>query len=171
VFVDGARHRNCEGLYTRNTTMDVSHVMSSPPATCRATTQLGQAAKMMADHNRGCLPVVDDGGHLIGLITDRDISLTVADRHRNPWQLAVREAMTTSVVSCAPDDPIDKALKIFSDLGVRRLPVVDRAGHVKGVLSIDDLVMNAGEAGLPGEAVLRTIKNVCNAETGKPIER
>jgi len=49
--------------------------------------------------------------------------------------------------------------------------VVDRAGHVKGVLSIDDLVMNAGEAGLPVEAVLKTIKNVCNAETGKPIER
>jgi CBS domain-containing protein len=151
--------------------MNVSHAMSFPAATCRATTQLGQAAKMMADHNCGCLPVVDDEGHLIGLITDRDISLTVGDRHKNPWQLAVRDAMTSSVVSCALDDPIDKVLKTFSDMGVRRLPVVDRAGYVKGVLSIDDLVLNAGQAGLSGEAVLKTMKDVCNAETGKPIER
>jgi CBS domain-containing protein len=151
--------------------MNVCQVMSSPPATCRATTQLGQAAKMMADHNCGCLPVVEEGGHLIGLITDRDISLTVANRHRNPWQLAVREAMTKAVVSCAPDDPIDKVLTTFSELGVRRLPVVDPAGHVKGVVSIDDLVLNAGRAGLPEEAVLRTLRSVCSAETGKLIER
>src|SRR4030095_9827923 len=121
-------------------TMQVNQLMSSPPETCRATTQLGQAAKTMADHNCGCLPVVDEGGHLIGLITDRDISLTVANRHRNPWQLAVREAMTKAVVSCAPDGPIDRGLPTFSELGVRRLPVVDPAAHAKGVVSIDDLV-------------------------------
>jgi CBS domain-containing protein len=151
--------------------MHVSHLMSSPPETCRARTQLGQAAKMMADYNCGCLPVVDDADHLIGLITDRDIALMVAGRHKNPWQIAVREAMTKGVVSCAPDDSIDKALMTFTELGVRRLPVVDQAGRVKGVLSIDDLVLNAGVAGLSEDAVLRTIRAVCSAETGRLIER
>jgi len=150
--------------------MIVSQVMSWPPATCRATTQLGQAAKMMADHNCGCLPVVDAGGYLIGLITDRDISLTVAHRHKNPWQIAVRDAMTMGVVSCAPDDPIDKVLAIFTELGVRRLPVIDNVGHVKGVLSIDDLVLHSGSAGLPDQSVLQTVRSVCSAETGKPAE-
>jgi len=147
--------------------MDVSRFMSSPPATCRGTTQLGQAAKMMADHNCGCLPVVDDGGHLIGLVTDRDISLTVADRHRNPWQIAVREAMTTRVVSCAVDDPIDTVLATFTELGVRRLPVVDQAVRVKGVLSIDDVVLHSGRAGLSDQAVLRTLRSVCSASPSR----
>jgi CBS domain-containing protein len=78
--------------------------------------------------------------------------------------------MTKAVVSCAPDDPIERVLTTFSDLGVRRLPVVDQAGHVKGVLSIDDLVLHAGRPGLPEEAVLRTLRSVCRAETGKLIE-
>jgi CBS domain-containing protein len=151
--------------------MQVSHVMSSPPETCRATTQLGQAAKIMADYNCGCLPVVDDGGYLIGVITDRDISLTVASRHKNPWQLAVRDAMTRRVVSCAPDDPIERALATFTELGVRRLPVVDGIGHVKGVLSVDDLVLHAGRNGLSEQAVMKVLRNVLGAETGKLIER
>ena len=90
--------------------MRVSHAMSAPARTCRAGTELGQAAKMMTVHNCGCLPVVDDGGHLIGVITDRDVASTVASRHQNPWQLAVRDAMTKDVESCAADDPIERAL-------------------------------------------------------------
>jgi len=82
----------------------------------------------------------------------------------------VRDAMTRSVVSCAPDDPIDKALKTFSDLGVRRLPVVDPAGHVTGLLSIDDLVLHAGQRGLPDDAVFQTIRSICGAETGKALQ-
>jgi CBS domain-containing protein len=151
--------------------MLVSHAMSAPARTCRASTQLGQAARMMTVYNCGCLPVVDDGGHLIGVITDRDVSSTVAARHQNPWQLAVRDAMTKDVESCTADDPIERALEIFGLVGVRRLPVVDRAGHVKGVLSVDDLVLHAGKAGLSDEAVLSTLKSVCGAETGRVPER
>lgn len=151
--------------------MQVSQAMSAPARTCRGNTQLGQAAKMMSANNCGCLPVVDDRGYLIGLITDRDISVTVADRHQNPWQLSVRDAMTKSVVSCAPDDPIDKALKVFSELGVRRLPVVDPAGHVTGLLSIDDLVLHAGQRGLPEDAVFQTLRSICGAETGKALHQ
>jgi CBS domain-containing protein len=151
--------------------MQVSQAMSSPARTCRGNTQLGQAAKMMAENNCGCLPVVDNGGYLIGLITDRDISVTVAERHQNPWQLAVRDAMTKAVVSCAPEDPIEQALTTFSDLGVRRLPVVDRAGHVTGLLSVDDLVLHAGQHGLSEEAVLGMLKSICSAETGKVLQR
>ena len=151
--------------------MRVSHLMSFPPETCRATTQLGQAAKMMADHNCGCMPVVDDAGHLIGLITDRDIALTIADRHKNPWHLVVRDAMTTDVATCAPDDPIESALAMFNELGVRRLPVVNEIGHVKGVLSIDDLVLHSGRTGLSDQAVLKTLRSICSAETGQPVER
>jgi CBS domain-containing protein len=151
--------------------MQVSQAMSTPARTCRGNTQLAQAAKMMAANNCGCLPVVDDGGYLIGLITDRDISITVADRHQNPWQLAVRDVMTKSVVSCTPDDPIETALTIFSDLGVRRLPVVDAAGHVTGLLSIDDLVLHAGQRGLPEDGVFQTLRSICSAETGKILQR
>ena len=151
--------------------MQVSSLMSSPAQTCRGNTQLGQAAKQMAAGNCGCLPVVDDRGHLIGLITDHDIAATVADRHQSAWQLTVRDAMTRQVVSCAPDDHIDDALAAFSRLGVRRLPVVDRAGHVSGLLSIDDLVLHAGKGGLSEGAVFNTLRSVCSAETGRAVER
>ena len=151
--------------------MHVSNVMSSPPATCRSTTQLGQAAKAMAEHNCGCLPVVDDRGCLIGLVTDRDVCLMVADRHKSPWQVAVRDAMTQAVVSCAPEDTIESALAKFEELGVRRLPVVDQGGHVKGLLSIDDLVLYAGQSDLSEQAVMKAFRAVCRAETGKVVER
>ena len=149
--------------------MLVSHAMSAPARTCRATTQLGQAANMMTVHNCGCQSWTRKVA-LIGVITDRDASSTVAARCQNPWQLAVRDAMTKDVESCAADDPIERALEIFGHVGVRRLPVVDHARHVKGVLSVDDLVLHAGQAGLSHEAVLTTLKCVCGAETGRVPE-
>ena len=78
--------------------------------------------------------------------------------------------MTKDVESCAADDPIERALKIFGRVGVRRAAVVDRAGQVKGVLSVDDLVLHAGAAGLSDQPVLNTLKSVCGAETGRVPE-
>ena len=148
--------------------MVIRDVMSSPPATCRRSTPLAEAAELMSRHNCGCLLVVDDRGHLSGLVTDRDIALALAVRP-NTWGLGVRDAMTRQVESCDPDDDIERAVEQFRGLGVRRLPVVSGDGKVEGLLSIDDSVLHAGLSGLPVAAVLETMRAVAVAETGKEI--
>ena len=146
--------------------MHVKDVMSYPPEICHPSTPIGEAARTMSAHNRGCLPVVDARGRLVGLITDRDVCLTVAGQTRDVSHTTVRESMTRDVLFCAPDDPVEQALAMFREHGVRRLPVVDVEMRLKGVLSLDDLVRHAGVDGLSWEAVLRTLKSVYTAETG-----
>ena len=60
--------------------MLIKDVMSSPPATCRRGTRLSEAARVMARENCGCLLVVNEAGRLAGLITDRDLALTLASQ-------------------------------------------------------------------------------------------
>lgn len=149
--------------------MHVKEIMSSPPETCRPSTPLWEAASTMQAHNRGCLPVVDGGGRLVGMITDRDVCLTVVGQPRNLSQTPVRESMTRDVLFCAPDDSVERALAMFAEHGVRRLPVVDSGRRLRGVLSLDDLVRHAGVDGLAWEAVLRTLQSVYTAETGSRV--
>jgi len=143
--------------------MLVKDLMTEPAKTCRVTTLLGDAARIMLDEECGCLPVIDARGHLAGMITDRDICLTVAERHKSPWEIPVRDAMTSKVFAVTPGDHIDAALVAMKEHRVRRLPVIDDKGHLKGVLSIDDLVRNTGVARgrLAADAVIDVLRHVC----------
>lgn len=143
--------------------MQVKDLMTTPARTCRVTAPLAEAAKTMLDESCGCLPIVDARGHLVGILTDRDICLAVATRHERPNDIPVREAMTSRVFTCGPDDPIDTALVTMKEHRVRRLPVVDAKGRLKGVLSADDMVRNTGLARgrLTAEAVIDVLRHVC----------
>jgi len=145
--------------------MLIKDVMSSPPTTCHRGTRLSEAARLMARENCGCLLVVNDAGHLAGLITDRDLALTLASQPAAAT-LPVAHAMTAAVETCLPDEPIEQALARLSSSGVRRLAVVSSAGKTVGLLSIDDLVLRAGTATLPVQAVIDTFQDVCRAEVG-----
>jgi len=145
--------------------MTVKQLMTTPVKTCRANALVGEAARMMLEENCGCLPVTDAKGHLAGILTDRDICLAVA-RHLDPTKTPVRDVMTVRVVSCGVEDYLDRALVEMKENRVRRLPVVDNRGVVKGVISIDDVIRNSGiaEGRLPGEAVVDVLRHICTPE-------
>jgi len=145
--------------------MTVKELMTAPVTTCRTTASLSEAARIMLHKNRGCLPVVDAHDRLAGIVTDRDVCFAVA-RHQNPSRTLVREAMTSHVVSCTIDDFIDRALVLMKEHRVRRIPVVDKRGAVKGLISIDDVIRNSGTAlgRLPAEAVVDVLRHLCTPE-------
>jgi CBS domain-containing protein len=88
------------------------------------------------------LPVVEDG-RTIGVITDRDLCLALAERDRKPSALEVREAMTPRVYSCRADDDVRGALSVMREHHVRRLAVLGERDRLEGVLSLDDAVFEA----------------------------
>ncbi len=125
--------------------MKVKEIMTVDPKACTTTTNLAEAASFVWDYDCGILPVVGDGGRVVGLITDRDICIGGATKNRNLSNIAVEEIMTGNVYSCAPEDDVRKALETIQQRKVRRLPVVAPDGTLEGLLSINDITLNAKE--------------------------
>jgi CBS domain-containing protein len=97
-----------------------------------------EALKRMAEENVGSM-LVFEGKELVGLISERDYSRKTILKGRLPKDTAVREIMTTSVVSVHPDDDIEECMELFTDKRVRHLPVIEK-GKVVGLVSIGDVV-------------------------------
>jgi CBS domain-containing protein len=123
--------------------MKVHDIMTRDVVTCRKDTDLMTAAKLMWQGRFGTLPVVEAHGRVVGILTDRDIAMAVATRQRNASHIAVYEAMSEKVRNCFADDEIGAALKQMEGGRVRRLPVLDSATNLAGILSIDDIALHA----------------------------
>jgi CBS domain-containing protein len=119
--------------------MNVAAVMTHEVYTCHPGDSLNTAANLMWEHDCGCVPVVNDGGRVVGMLTDRDICMAAYFRGVPLKALKVDETMSKSVHSCSPQDAIDAAEKIMSANKVRRLAVVDDSGHLCGMLSLNDI--------------------------------
>jgi CBS domain-containing protein len=100
---------------------------------------LAVAAQLMWEKDVGALPVVDDSGVAIAMITDRDISMAAFVQWVHLSESFVATAMSQRVFSCSPDDEIGHAAEIMRKNQVRRLPVVDAAGVPVGLLSLGDI--------------------------------
>src|SRR5579875_644085 len=103
--------------------MKVSDVMTSTPLFCRLETNLGAATELLWNGNCGFLPVVGEGGRLVGTITDRDICIALGTRHQLPGQITVAEVAPNTPISCGPDDDLRAALAIMRARKVHRLAV------------------------------------------------
>jgi predicted transcriptional regulator len=108
---------------TENHAMKIEQLMTPSPATCGLTENLAQAVERMWDGNCGIIPVVDDAGHVIAIVTDRDISIAAATRGRAPGDIRIDEMERKPVVSCRPEDTVKAALKLMKEHRVRRLPL------------------------------------------------
>jgi CBS domain-containing protein len=117
----------------------VHELMSAAPVTCHPYDSLNRAAQLMWEHDCGCVPVVDDLDHVIGIVTDRDICMGAYTQGRALAEIPVASVCTHEIQTCAPSDPLDKAEGQMITHQVRRLPVTDPDGHLVGVLSVSDL--------------------------------
>lgn len=119
--------------------------MTPEAKTCDEGANLAKAAELMSQNNCGILPVVTRAGKVVGLITDRDICVAGAKNNRPLANLHVDDVITGDVHSCRADDDIQTALRTMRENKVRRVPVLDAEGRLKGILSMDDVVMHAKE--------------------------
>ena len=104
--------------------MKVEDVMTKDVQTCRPETNLADAAMRMWRNDCGILPVVADGEKVVGVITDRDICMAGATRHRDQANIRVEEVISGKVYGCPPNVDIHEALKIMRKNQVRRLPII-----------------------------------------------
>jgi CBS domain-containing protein len=150
--------------------MKVRDIMTRDVVSCEKETTLGTAARLMLVGHFGTLPVVDSQGRLAGIITDRDIAMAAAARDRSAGHIAVHEAMTPTVRRCFSDDDVAGALKQMAEARVRRLPVIDAAGHLAGILSIDDIVRRALDrpGGISSVAFVQAIVQICSQPSIEP---
>jgi CBS domain-containing protein len=143
--------------------MRVRDIMTQPATTCAPETTIAIAGHLMEDTGCGILPVVDLRRRLLGVVTDRDLLLTLASTDRTASQLTVLEAMRTDVATCAPDDDLRFALEAMTRRAVRRLPVIDRDRHAIGVLSIDDIVRwGVVPGGVKAAYVVEALEQICD---------
>ncbi len=143
--------------------MKVSEIMSCPVPTCTPDTWLSQAARLMAAGNCGILPVVDSHGRVKGIITDRDVCLGIARSNRSPRAIRVHEVMSRTVAAVRAADDLSTALGKLSQARVRRMPVLDAADRLTGLLSFDDIVLRGAEAG--AVAIIRAMRALSRRRT------
>ena len=152
--------------------MRVKQLMTRDVKVCRAEDTLSRAAQLMWEHDCGCVPVIgtNGDGRLIGIITDRDIAMAAYTQGSPLSAIPVSTAMEREVLACHADDAINRAEALMRERKVRRLPVLDQHERLVGLLSLNDIVLEAQrEAGSgPGaevnaEELTETLAAVCRS--------
>ena len=111
-----------------------------------------EAAETMRLLNVGSLPVCD-GDRLVGMLTDRDITVRATAEGVDPRSTRVEVVMTPGVVYCFEDQDVGEAARVMQAHGVRRLPVLSQAKRLVGIISLDDIAVDAGQERTAGEVV------------------
>lgn len=123
--------------------MKVSQIMNRNVSCCRPHDTLDSAAGSLWDRDIGCLIVVGEDGQVEGVITDRDICMAAYTQGLSLRELKVASAMSKQLYTCSETDSLLAAEEKMRDHKVRRLPVVDKENQLVGVLSLNDLAIEA----------------------------
>lgn len=122
--------------------MRISDICTRDAVHVGAAASVREAAELMRKHHVGALVVVDqpNGERIpVGVVTDRDIVVSVVAAGVDPLSLAVGDVMTSVPATCSEDEDVFEAIETMCDRGVRRLPVVNANGGLAGMLSTDDI--------------------------------
>jgi len=126
--------------------------MTPAVVTVSRDTPLADAARMMRDSDVGPLPVADEG-RLVGVLTDRDITIRAVANGKDPFSTRVDEVMTPKVVCCLDTDEVERAAEMMQSAQLRRLLVVDEGGRLAGIVSLGDIAVRTGNDTLSGETL------------------
>jgi CBS domain-containing protein len=138
--------------------MRVHHLMTQKVACISPYDSIAQAARLMRECDCGALPVLDRGGRLVGMITDRDIAVRLVAQGVDTRQARVAHAMTGEAFACHVDDTLEECMRHMSRHQVRRLPVLDDRNRIVGMISLGDLAQHASEH--PGWGERRAITDM-----------
>jgi len=116
-------------------------VMTPEPTCCQASDSIVRVAQLMKTEDVGAVPVVESSSsrRLVGMVTDRDIVVKGLAAGRSVEDATVKEVMTSDVVTCREDDDVSKAVARMAESKVRRMPVVDGSGTLRGIIAQADI--------------------------------
>src|SRR6516225_7833707 len=150
--------------------MIVKDIMKRAVATSAPESDLASVIETMRERDCGFLPVVDSHGMVVGVVTDRDVCLASGTRHRPLARVSVKETMSHPVFSCFPDENVKVVLATMAKHRVRRLPVLNKTGHLEGVLSIDDVVSAPPRRGGPtADEIVAALKGIYAPRPIEPV--
>ena len=132
-----------------------NEVMTKNPIYCLPNDAVARAAQLMKNENIGPIPVIENEQtkKLVGIVTDRDLALRVVADGRDPKSTKVEEVMTRKVVTCRPDDDLQKALDAMSEHQLRRIPVVDDDNKLVGIIAQADVATRVNQPQKTAEMV------------------
>lgn len=137
------------GMMSTSSGTAVRDVMTRGVETVTPDTAISEAARKMRDLDVGSLPV-SDGSKLVGIVTDRDLSVRATASERDPNSTHVREVMSAQLTWVFEDEPADAAARVMRERQIRRLPVLDRSDRLVGVVALADLATDLGDDKLKG---------------------
>ncbi len=129
--------------------MQVRDVMTMGAECVRPSNTLQEAAQRMKNLNVGALPVCQND-RLVGLITDRDITVRAVAEACDARSTTVKDVMTPNVLHCFEDEDVQEAAQLMSVHQVRRLVVFSRDNRLVGIVSLGDLAVETGDERLAG---------------------
>lgn len=149
--------------------MTVRDLQTSNVKTVSPDTDLAVAAKLMWEGDCGAVPVVTDDRKVVGMITDRDICIAAATRSKSPADIRASEVIgeNNGIHAVKQDDDVRVALRAMRKHRVRRLPVVDNQQRLAGIVSINDMAINASPSlpdRVPAQEFLETFQAICAHE-------
>jgi len=134
--------------------LKIKEIETQHPEVVGPDAGLMEAAQKMRRLNVGMLPVCEKD-LLIGLLTDRDITVRATAEGRDPRQTKVRDIMSSEPVWCYEDQNVTVCVELMEQNQIRRLPVLDRTQHLVGIVSLGDLAIRSRNERLAGEVLNR----------------
>ena len=132
--------------------MQLKDVMTAEVEVIAPEASIYEAAETMRHRDIGPLPVCD-GERLVGMLTDRDITVRAVAAGRDPLTTPVREVMTSDVVYGFEDQAVEDAARLMEQYQIRRLPVLNRSQQLVGMVALGDLAVHAGTRPVAAEVL------------------
>jgi CBS domain-containing protein len=133
--------------------MRVNEVMTRGAECVKPADSIAHAAQRMKDLDVGALPVCGDSDRLVGMVTDRDITVRATAGASEPSRTTVQDVMTPDIVYVFEDQDVQEAARLMEKHQIRRLVVLNRDKRLVGIVSLGDLAAKAGSKDLSGEAL------------------
>ena len=156
--------------------MKVMDDRSVDVGTCHVEDPLTWPTRVMWEQDCGCVPVVDDEQHVIGMITDRDICMAAYSQGRPLGEMTVDSAMARNIVTCRQTDELSVAHERMREHQLRRLPVVDDDDLLVGLVTLADIARVTSQGATKAarqkgaEALLQTLAAVSKPRVGLALE-
>jgi CBS domain-containing protein len=132
--------------------MQLKDVMTPAVEVIAPEASIYEAAEKMSHLDIGPLPVCD-GERLVGMLTDRDITVRAVAAGRDPRMTHVRDIMTPDVVYGFEDQDVQDAARLMAQYQIRRLPVLTRSKQLVGMVALGDLAVHAGTRPVAAEVL------------------
>jgi CBS domain-containing protein len=132
--------------------MQVKDVMTKGAEVVRPDATLQEAASKMKSLDIGPLPVCD-GDKVVGMLTDRDITVRATAEGLDPKQTRVREVMSKELITCLEDQDVKEAAELMQSKQIRRVPVLSRDKRLVGMLSLGDLAQRTQDPKLAAKTL------------------